>query len=539
MNLKFTFAFVVCSNFIQSQSLVKINADSNSAIQFLEIAGSSSFGSLGAAPSSKMYTVNVLNKQSNLTEALLLNFHNAGDIKSGQLISQKSGSVQIIKTLASGSDEVFFIGNFLNGSGNYLFVGLYSFKIKALKYVKIISDIADPKVLNPVDVINIRGIYYLLLETEISYLGVQNNKMVLMAFDGSQILWSRIYNGVAPIHAESPNSLALGPNDNLLISGTVRTAGDNFFRMMLAEVNTDGEPVALKMVELFSADGLYNHRYGKTFLKPKGANIFMFSQSVVGRSEPGPVLISWFDASLTLRTWRNYTAPIRIEAINSDGFYFYIGGQAPVENGFMGYALMKINSSNAIVEQYKYFKEGLQNSSIATSSAITYDRGNDKTWTLVQPNGSLENYLVLLENNGLIDSDCSEDLTYTVAKDPIKITDLVFNSKAINLQLADFDISLNELNLVQTDLCRVTNTSNDATNSISIYPNPSSGNVSIAAKHNIELVKLFDLSGRLLKEFKSTHAEENLELGLKSGVYFLNIKLANSKQIVQKLVIAP
>ena len=539
MNLKISLLFTCFCGLLHAQSLLKITADSSSPIQFLEIASSSSFGSLGSLPASKIYAVNVLNTQKNLTEALILNFQNAGDIKSGHLIGQKSGSIQIKKIVATGADEVFFIGNYLvTGGGNYLIIGLFNFKINALKYVKIISDLIEPsRTLNPVDVINIRGIYYLLVETELNYLGTQNNKIVLLAFDGSQILWSKIYNSLAPIHAESPASLALGPNDDLLISGTIRPVGDNFFRMMLAEVTTEGDPVALKMVELFSADGLYNHRYGFTSIEPKGANIFMFSQSVVGRSESGPVLISWFDAALTLRTWRNYTAPIRVEAINTDGFYFYVGGQAPVENGFQGYTLMKINSTNAIIEKYKYFKESLQNSSIATSSSINYDRGNDKTWSLIKPNGSMENYLVLLENSGLMDHDCSEDLSYTVAKDPIKITDVVFNSKALDLQLADLDCSLNDLELNQQDKCRVTSISNNAIELANVYPNPSSGLIRITSKDKMELIQLLDLNGIILSDFKSGKNQENLDLYLNSGIYYLKIILEGNKSFISKLVI--
>lgn len=539
MNLKISLVLSCFCGLMHAQSLLKITADSSNPIQFLEIASSSSFGSLGSVPASKIYAVNVLNTQKNLTEALILNFQNAGDLKSGHLIGQKSGSIQIKKIVATGADEVFFIGTYLvQGSGNYLIMGLFNFKINALKYVKIISDLIEPnRTLNPVDVINIRGIYYLLLETEINYLGTQNNKIVLLAFDGSQILWSKIYNSLAPIHAEAPASLALGPNDDLLISGTIRPVGDNFFRMMLAEVSTEGEPMALKMVELFSADGLYNHRFGFTSIEPKGANIFMFSQSVVGRSEPGTLLISWFDATLTLRTWRNYTAPIRAEAINTDGFYFYVGGQAPVENGYQGYSLMKINSSNAIIEKYKYFKESLQNSSIATSSSINYDRGDDKTWTLIKPNGSLENYLVLLENSGLMDHDCSEDLSYTVAKDPMKITDVVFNSKALDLQLADLDCSLNDIELFQIDKCRMTSVSNQSKDQAIIYPNPANGKINLTTKEDMELIQLLDLNGKILSEFKATKSHESLTMQLESGIYYVKIVLASKKTFVNKLVI--
>ncbi|MGB5026505.1 MAG: T9SS type A sorting domain-containing protein, partial [Saprospiraceae bacterium] len=202
-----------------------------------------------------------------------------------------------------------------------------------------------------------------------------------------------------------------------------------------------------------------------------------------------------------------------------------------------GYTLMKINSTNAIIEKYKYFKESLQNSSIATSSSINYDRGNDKTWSLIKPNGSMENYLVLLENSGLMDHNCSEDLSYTVAKDPIKITDVVFNSKALDLQLADLDCSLNDLELNQQDKCRVTSISNNAIELANVYPNPSSGLIRITSKDKMELIQLLDLNGIILSDFKSGKNQENLDLYLNSGIYYLKIILEGNKSFISKLVI--
>jgi len=198
---------------------------------------------------------------------------------------------------------------------------------------------------------------------------------------------------------------------------------------------------------------------------------------------------------------------------------------------------MKINSTNAIIEKYKYFKESLQNSSIATSSSINYDRGNDKTWSLIKPNGSTENYLVLLENSGLMDHDCSEDLSYTVAKDPMKITDVVFNSKALDLQLADLDCSLNDIELFQIDKCRVTSVSNQSNENAIIYPNPSNGEISIIAKENMELIQLLDLNGKIVSEFKTSKEHKNLTMQLEPGIYYVKIILATKKAFVNKLVI--
>lgn len=107
----------------------------------------------------------------------------------------------------------------------------------------------------------------------------------------------------------------------------------------------------------------------------------------------------------------------------------------------------------------------------------------------------------------------------------------------MDLQLADLDCSLNDLELNQQDKCRVTSISNNAIELANVYPNPSSGLIRITSKDKMELIQLLDLNGIILSDFKSGKNQENLDLYLNSGIYYLKIILEGNKSFISKLVI--
>ena len=58
---------------------------------------------------------------------------------------------------------------------------------------------------------------------------------------------------------------------------------------------------------------------------------------------------------------------------------------------------------------------------------------------MIKPNGGNENDLILLENQAVIDHECSEDLSSSVAKDPIDIKDM--DMVATPLELTIYQIN--------------------------------------------------------------------------------------------------
>lgn len=78
-------------------------------------------------------------------------------------------------------------------------------------------------------------------------------------------------------------------------------------------------------------------------------------------------------------------------------------------------------------------------------------------------------------------------------------------------------------------------------NNISVYPNPSNGNITLKNNSDIQLkvLNISDVSGRILKsiKFNDSFSEKNIDLNnLNTGIYFLTIQSDNGKT-TQKLII--
>lgn len=73
-----------------------------------------------------------------------------------------------------------------------------------------------------------------------------------------------------------------------------------------------------------------------------------------------------------------------------------------------------------------------------------------------------------------------------------------------------------------------------AANKVVAYPNPTKGQVNLESKSSIKSIELMDMSGKLVKTFGSI---TQLDLtGMKSGMYILNVTLADGQKTSTKLI---
>ncbi len=88
------------------------------------------------------------------------------------------------------------------------------------------------------------------------------------------------------------------------------------------------------------------------------------------------------------------------------------------------------------------------------------------------------------------------------------------------------------------DNCGIIILSNDDFNykKIHIYPNPAKNNINIESSHNIERIKIFDVSGRLIKQIKSDFTSIDLS-EFTSGIYILKIIIGSNNIINYKLIV--
>lgn len=71
-------------------------------------------------------------------------------------------------------------------------------------------------------------------------------------------------------------------------------------------------------------------------------------------------------------------------------------------------------------------------------------------------------------------------------------------------------------------------------NAVSIYPNPTKGQVNIESKSSVKSILLVDMNGRTVKTFENI---KQLDLsGLQKGVYMLNVTLADGQKTSTKLI---
>lgn len=71
-------------------------------------------------------------------------------------------------------------------------------------------------------------------------------------------------------------------------------------------------------------------------------------------------------------------------------------------------------------------------------------------------------------------------------------------------------------------------------NAVSVYPNPTKGQVNIVSKSDVKSILLVDMNGRAVKSFENI---KQIDLsGLAKGVYILNITLADGQRTSSKLI---
>ena len=69
---------------------------------------------------------------------------------------------------------------------------------------------------------------------------------------------------------------------------------------------------------------------------------------------------------------------------------------------------------------------------------------------------------------------------------------------------------------------------------LSVYPNPTNGEVNIVSKSNVKSVQLMDMNGKLIKNFSS--AKQLNISSVESGVYLLKVTTEDGKSTATKLI---
>lgn len=120
----------------------------------------------------------------------------------------------------------------------------------------------------------------------------------------------------------------------------------------------------------------------------------------------------------------------------------------------------------------------------------------------------------------------------TIEQDNQKMTVVAYNSSSVfaggynQSSTLDGAYKLNGL--------LATSDHNVKANAVSVYPNPTKGQVNLQSKVGISTIELYDMSGKVVKTFGKI---SQLDLsGLKSGVYMLKVMTADGQSTTTKLI---
>lgn len=126
--------------------------------------------------------------------------------------------------------------------------------------------------------------------------------------------------------------------------------------------------------------------------------------------------------------------------------------------------------------------------------------------------------VTLTDNNGCASTTCQNDSLYRMSSSNSMITVNVINGTTTNI---------NEIN---------------SDKSLSIFPNPSNGNVKIQTKKDVQSISVTvtDITGKIIYNDKTivTNGFANLNIGVEAGTYFITvINILTNEKIIKKLII--
>ncbi|SDR74336.1 Por secretion system C-terminal sorting domain-containing protein [Polaribacter sp. KT25b] len=70
---------------------------------------------------------------------------------------------------------------------------------------------------------------------------------------------------------------------------------------------------------------------------------------------------------------------------------------------------------------------------------------------------------------------------------------------------------------------------------LNIYPNPTSGNITIRSEKEIQTISIYNTLGKKIKEFNANQKEINIS-NFSKGIYLLKIKFDDKKNVIRKII---
>ena len=272
-------------------------------------------------------------------------------------------------------------------------------------------------------------------------------------------------------------------------------------------------------------ENLDNHSFIKIWNDTQGVNTRVFDATWWNYSFAKPQTINTFSTNTTpeydfVFNYKNNTtdSDFKLYMVMAGGFKLFNGDALSLVQWSLPYSFNEIVSNDSLTIN----PHNLSYTSTASSKQVTVDC--NRTWVV----NSNQPWLTFNKNSG----NGNDMLTFNVTANTTnsqRTAIATFTAGAITKTVTiiqDATVGINEIN---------------KTNTITIYPNPTSGIVTISSSEAIASINVFDVTGKLVynqQNIKQTNTTLDLST-LSNGIYFIhalteNGEVCNSKVVVGK-----
>lgn len=338
----------------------------------------------------------------------------------------------------------------------------------------------------------------------------------------SNVIWTKAF--ASNIQEEYPSSINYNSERELYISSVGYES--IFGRIIILRLDQNGNILDTK-----GYTTNFGPRFSLNFSGIVNSKLILVNNTLIGPSDPGPLLLGVFDSTLNLVKSKIITGvdPRSIYCNNSN---LLISAQAPVTSGFIGFRSVRFDSDLNITGS-RYFNK-INTYSIASGTSCFINK-NDQSYHFIKSGGFDTIYVVKTNNQEI--SGCN-DTSFIPNNSVFDYFSVPYNYilDTINLKLTESTVKLADFTIESNNLCNVTSAVNLLNENLvfKIYPNPSKEYINIETKGNENFkVELLNLFGETLLTMNNQN-EINIS-DLTKGLYIVKLTIG-SLNYVQKLI---
>ncbi len=274
-------------------------------------------------------------------------------------------------------------------------------------------------------------------------------------------------------------------------------------------------------------ENLDNHSFIKIWNDTQGVNTRVFDATWWNYSFAKPQTIN----SLSTNTTPEYDFVFDYKNNAKSGdfkLYMVMAGGFKLFNGdalsLVQWSLPFNFSGNGLNDSLNITPQNLSYSSVASSKQVTINC--NRTWLVNASQPWVTFNKTSGNGNDMLNVNVTENPT-SIQRTATATFTAGSNIKTVTI-IQDATVGINELNTTS--------------NHITIYPNPTSGIVTISSSQTIANIEVFDVTGKLVYNQQTNNHQTNLEVNLSAlsnGIYFINAQnkfggISKSKLVISK-----